>query len=42
MYEFDGGLQDTSTDVVDRGDLFTLCGASGVAARVLHLKFNCQ
>lgn len=34
MYEFDGGLQDTSTDVVDRGDVLTLLGASGVAVRV--------
>ena len=34
MYEFDGGLQVTSTDVVDRGDVFTLVGALGVAEHV--------
>ena len=39
MYEFDGGLQVTSTDVVDRSDVFTLRGASGVAEHVCLVKF---
>ena len=38
MYESNGGLQVTSTDVVDRGDVFTLRGASGVAAHVCLIK----
>ena len=40
MYEFDGGLQVTSTDVVDRGDVFTLRGASGIAAHVCLVKLS--